>query len=267
MNAAFANPDDTPFKPFFVYSLLFHASLAIVVVVSAFLQHRGNPWGTVGGGGSGSVRVNLVGALAGIPMPNPSVVTDSRTVDPTKGLYKEEPKPKQPEPPTDAKKIPQFEKEKRPKPIVHPSRTFDRTTPTPDNAVPYGKGGVPEIPTGGGLEAPGTGGGIGMQGQGGGDFGARYPWYVEATTRRVDSNWDRLSIDPAARANRSLHCAVTFTIFRDGTIRDARVSEASGNASFDNSGLRAVLNSDPMPRLPADYSGTYITVTLDFPRK
>ncbi|PYU08001.1 MAG: hypothetical protein DMG33_02915 [Acidobacteria bacterium] len=33
---------------------------------------------------------------------------------------------------------------------------------------------------------------------------------------------------------------------------------------MDNSGLRAVLSSNPMPALPNDYSGSYVVVTFDF---
>ncbi|PYU65780.1 MAG: hypothetical protein DMG56_02490 [Acidobacteria bacterium] len=65
---------------------------------------------------------------------------------PTKGLHKEEPV-KPPEPKTDATKISKFEKEKR-LPPTRPSRTLDNKTPPPDNAVPYGKGGNPDLPTG-----------------------------------------------------------------------------------------------------------------------
>jgi len=41
-----------------------------------------------------------------------------------------------------------------------------------------------------------------------------------------------------------------FTINRDGTLKDARISESSGNTSYDNSALRAVLSSNPVTKLP-----------------
>ena len=273
MNAAVANSNDLSLRKFFVYSVVLHLSLALLMGASIYFQYRSNPWGGLGGGG-GSVKVNLVGSLAGIPMPSPSVPTESQTVDPTKGLYKEEPKPKPPEPKTDATKLPKFEKEKPPKTISHPSRVFESKTPPPDNAVPYGKGGAPNIPTGSGTTAGGSSGGastqgsggVAMQGQGGGDFASRYGWYIDATTRRIESNWDQFSLDPTARASRGLHCAVTFTINRDGSVRDVHITESSGNSSYDNAALRAVLSSSPMPPLPSDYSGSYVTATYDFPR-
>jgi len=272
MYAPVANAEELSLKKFLVYSLVLHTLLVAFVAVSAFVQHRGNAWGGIGGGG-GSVKVNLVGSLAGIPMPNPPVVSESRTVDPTKGLYKEEPKPKAPEPKTDATKLPKFEKEKPTLPPSHKSRTFESETPPPENAVPYGAGGTARIPTGSGTSpggsanvgtVPGQGGGVGVQGQGGGDFASRYAWYVEGVRRRIQSNWLQNTIDSRVLADRSAHCVVAFTITRDGTVKDVHISQTSGNLSMDNSGLRAVLSSNPMPALPNDYSGSYVVVTFDF---
>ncbi len=263
--SATASYDDFGIRRTMVYSLLLHGLLAAAILGSAFLRPRGNPWGGIGGGGS--VKVTLVGSSGGIPMPNPPVVTPSTAVDSTKGLYKEEPKPKTPEPPTDAKKIPQFEKNKRTPPPSRPSRVFESKTPPPDNAVPYGRGGQPNLPVGSGTNLGGATGPVSMAGQGGGDFAARYGWYIDATTRRIESNWNQWSLDAAARASSSLHCAVTFTINRDGSVKDVHITETSGNLSYDNAGLRAVLSSSPMPRLPDDYSGSYVVATYDFPRR
>jgi TonB family protein len=103
-----------------------------------------------------------------------------------------------------------------------------------------------------------------MQGQAGGDFAGRYPAYVAAIVRRISQNWLQSSIDPAARASRSIRATVTFTIMRDGTVKDIHIAESSRNASFDNSGLRALYDSNPMPPLPSDYNGSYVNVTFDF---
>src|SRR6266480_6553543 len=166
---------DQSLRQFLIYSVIMHASLAVVAVVSAYIQYRGSPWGGIGGK-LGGTKVTLVSA-AGIPMPKESVVTESKAVDPTKGLHKEEP-PKPPEPKTDAEKIRKFEKEK-PLPPSPKSRTLENKTPVHDNDVPYGKGGNPDLPTGY-TQAPGASSGVATIGQGGGDFGARYPWYVDA---------------------------------------------------------------------------------------
>jgi TonB family protein len=81
---------------------------------------------------------------------------------------------------------------------------------------------------------------------------------------RIYGNWQQWTIDAPARASRTMHCAITFTINRDGSLKDARISESSGNTSYDNSALRAVLSSTPVTKLPGDYSGAYVVATLDF---
>src|SRR5208283_1490347 len=123
--------DEISFKPFFTYSVALHFAITIALLIGVYIQRTAVPWGGVGGGDSG-VKVNLVSS-AGIPMPQPTVPTESATVDPTKGLYKEEPK-KPPEPKEDATKIPKFDKLKPP-PATKPSRVFENKTPPPDNAV------------------------------------------------------------------------------------------------------------------------------------
>src|SRR5260370_42500289 len=111
MTTAVANPEDQSLRQFLVYSVIMHASLALVIAISAFIQFRQTRWGGIGGD-LGGTKVRLVSA-AGIPMPKESVVTERKAVDPTKSRNKEEPKPKVPDPKTSATKIPKFEKEKQ----------------------------------------------------------------------------------------------------------------------------------------------------------
>jgi len=259
MSAAVANSIDKDLKPYLTVSGILHAVLLAAMILAAFLKFPGNQWSGVGGGGD-NVKVNLVGS-AGIPMPKPETVTESNVVDPTKSLHKEEDKPKPPEPPTKAEKIPQFEKNK-PLPPTRKSKTFENKTPEPENAVP-GHGGVPNMPTGVGS-APGNSPGLAIQGQGGGDFASRYGWYIESVKRRIQQNWLQNTIDPGVRAARVARTTMEFTILRDGTIKDIKMVQSSGNLSMDNSGQRALLSSTPLPALPPDYSGSYVRVTFDF---
>ncbi len=253
--------EDESLQQFLVYSVIMHASLAFVIAVSAYIQFRDNRWGGIGGD-LGGTKVNLVSS-AGLPMPKESVVTESKAVDPTKGLYKEEP-PKPPEPKTDATKIPKFEKEK-PLPPSRPSRTLENKTPPPNNAVPYGKGGNPDLPTGY-SQTPGVGSSGGsVQGQGNTDFTTRYGWYIAAAKRRVAPNWNVLFLDPSVRNSQTLHCVISFTIMRDGTVRNLRIAQSSGNSSWDNSGLRAIQSSSPFPPLPSDWTAPDVSVLWDFP--
>ena len=137
--------------------------------------------------------------------------------------------------------------------------------PNPENAVPGRNLGAASLPSGAGS-TPGssTTPGLAVKPEGGGDFASRYGWYIEAVKRKVQSNWLQNTIDPAVRAARTAHAVVQFTIYKDGTVKDIRVQQASGNLSMDNSGLRAIMQSNPMPALPPDYPGSYVQVLFDF---
>src|SRR6266851_4468215 len=258
MTTAVANPGDFNLRSYLFYSVVFHVLFTVAVLSASFFERRGNAWGGVGGN-LGGTKVSLVSA--GIPMPKESVVTESKAVDPTKGLHKEEP-PKPPEPKTDATKIPKFEKEK-PLPPSPKSRTLENKTRTPDNAIPYGKGGNPDLPSGY-SQTPGGSSGVAVSGQGGGDFGARYPWYVDAVRNRIRQGWDQNTIDPAVRAAHRAHAVITFRINADGSISNIRLFQSSGNSSMDYSAQRALQSLGSVSRLPNDYMGSYVDVTFDF---
>src|SRR5579859_4341098 len=127
-----SSAEDLGLRKFLIYSLIFHVFLVLWIAVSIYLQMHGPEWGGIGGA-EGSVNVKLVGPAAGIPMPSQPTVTESKAVDPTKGLYKEDPKPKPPEPKTPVEVIPTFKKEKT-KPPTHKSKVDEpsfRLRPTP----------------------------------------------------------------------------------------------------------------------------------------
>jgi protein TonB len=266
MNVALANTDEITLKKFLVYSLVLHALLAAAIAASIIYQYKGNQWlGT--GSTQGDVKVSLVAPeAAGIPMPKPEVETASKMVDPTKSLYKEEPKPPEiPEPPQPELKIPKFKDDLKPKPIVHPSKEFvDAPRDVPRNAVRTGQSGAPNIPTGYGTKPGNPNAGTNFIGQGGGDFATRYGWYIEAVRRKIASNWNQFEIDPGVRAARKAHAVMTFAIYKDGSVKNIRLDQTSGNQSMDTSAQRALLSASPMPPLPNDYSGSYVTVIFDF---
>jgi periplasmic protein TonB len=280
MSVALANTDEVTLRKFLVYSAFLHGTLALAIGLSAWYQYQGNQWTSVGGNLGDDVKVNLVPS-GGIPMLKPDVTSDSHAIDPTKGLYKEEPKPPDiPEVPQDALAIPKFKDQTPPKPVarsdkefkdeprkksvVHPSKVFEDLRPTPNNAVNYGKGGSPNLPTGYGNNPGQTTSGVQIQGQGGGDFATRYGWYVEAVRRKIGSNWNLFEIDPAVRSARRAKSVLTFTINRDGSVKNIRMETSSGNQSMDISAQRALANASPMPPLPNDYSGSYVNVNFDF---
>jgi TonB family protein len=240
-------------------SIGMHTVLSSLLLISAFYAARGNAWS---GGGGGAISIGVVGSLPGVPLPRPAVVSTSRVTDPTRGLYKAEPKPKKPEVIPDAKPLAQFEKEKKLAPTKR-SRLLEDTSPPPPGAIPYGQGGTPSMAYS--QFALGTGGaqgGLGMSGPAGGAFAQRYAWYVEAVQRRISSNWLQSTVDPSIRF--APRVVVQFQIFRDGTASNIQIVQSSGNASVDRSALRAVQDSIPFLRLPGDYSAPYVSVEFWF---
>ncbi len=178
-------------------------------------------------------------------------------VDTTKGLYKNEPAPKTPD--ESATKLPEFEKHKRR--ISHPSKVLEDNTPPPTGAIPYGHGGSPALPYTQFNMGSSTQGGMGFGGPGG-DFGKRFPWYVEAVRRRISGNWLQSTIDPGIQF--APRVVVTFQILRDGSTANIQLTRGSANSSVDTSAVRAVRDSSPFERLPSEYAGNNVSVEFWF---
>jgi len=239
-----------------------HGALIGLMVFSAYFSNRGESWG----GPGGAVSVGLVGSVPAIPLPRPEVVTPNRVVDETKGLYKTEPPPEIKTPPSpDVVPIPKFKlKPPPPKYVTRPSKVLENPTPPPPNAVPYGGGGAPNVPYTSFAMGQGsaTQGGLGFNGAGGGDFGSRFPWYVQAVQRRVSGNWLQSTIDPSVSV--APRVIATFDILRDGTITNIQITRSSGNYSVDSSAIRAIQSSSPVNPLPGGYSGSRVGVEFWF---
>ena len=259
MTTAAAQRTPDGFKTPLSVSVLLHCGLAVAVIFSVMHSHSGESWG----GPGGSVTVGLVGNVPAIPLPHPDISTTSRVVDNSKGLYKAEP-PKIEPPPPDALPIPKFEHIKPPpKYVTRPSKLLENPTPPPPNAIPYGKGGAPAIPTTSFAMGQGTTqGGLSVNGVNGGDFGSRFSWYVEAVQRRISGNWLQSTVDPNVYA--APRVVVTFTILRDGTVTNIQLTQKSNNYSVDTSAVRAVQASSPLTPLPAGYSGSTVNVEFWF---
>lgn len=102
---------------------------------------------------------------------------------------------------------------------------------------------------------PGVGA-AGITGLEGGNF--PYNFYLERMVTLIGDNWLR----PQTGAD--ITTVVYFVVHKDGTIRDAEIRKSSGSGVFDRASLRAVIESSPLPRLPAGYSGSYLGVHLTF---
>lgn len=227
-----------------------HGVLVALLLIAFPARHpRGEPWG---GPGGGAIQVSVVGSLPGVPLPRPAVVVEGPVPSESPGLF-----PAQAQRPKErATELPPFGEE------AARSRTARRESPPatlPPGAIPSGEGGPAAVPYTT-FQAGGAEGGMSF-GNGGG-FGTRYPWYVESVRRRISSNWMLSTIDPYVQwAPRAV---ITFEILRDGTVVNIQTLRSSSVASVDRSAIRAIHDSSPLDRLPADYRGDKVLVEFWF---
>ena len=273
-NPVIPRTEEIRFMPYITMSGILHGGLIVLIALSAYFHWNGNRWAGPGGGSENVTNVKLVGN-SGMPLPTPPSLNESNVVDPSKSLWKNDIKPEPPQPkqekivPPDLKNVPEFKtlekNNKKPPPPKKENKAFQPKQPNPDNAVPGPNLGAMKVPTGAGTQ-PGSSStpGMAIKAEGGGDFASRYGWYIEAVKRRIQTNWLQNTIDPGVRAAHTAHAVVEFTIYKDGTVKDIRISQTSGNLSMDNSGLRAIMSSNPMPGLPPDYAGSNVRVIFDF---
>ena len=133
------------------------------------------------------------------------------------------------------------------------------------DSVAFGEGGPVSGPYGT-FAAGGAKGGFGVTG-GGGDFGTRYGWYVQVIQRKVSENWLKYEVDPSIAGAERVY--ITFDVARDGHPFNVQVEQSSGIPSLDQSAVRALQRIDTFGTLPADYSGSKISVEywFDYSRK
>jgi periplasmic protein TonB len=232
-----------------------HLAFTVLIVVVSMLPGRhGDMWGA--GGGGDAIGVSLV---SNIPLPASSIQTQNVVANESKGLTKSQPQEKQNEP--DAIPIPDKTAKTKQKPVVSASKAKPKPEPEPEtNEVPFGQGGPVAGPYGT-FSANGAKGGFGFQG-GGGDFGSAYAWYVRVVQQKVSENWLKYEIDPSIhQANRVY---VVFDITRSGQPTKVQIEQSSGVPSLDQSAVRAIQRIDTFGPLPAEYSGSKVTVEFWF---
>lgn len=237
-----------------------HLTVTLAIIGYAFVAHGrgGSNWGA--GGGGEAIGVSLV---SNIPLPANPVQTQNVLATESKGLSKSQPKPAVEEP--DAIAI--AEKNAKKKPVKQPTATQRKPPPQPveeaNNVVPFGEGG----PASGPYSVFNSGaakGGFGFTG-GGGDFGSRYAWYVRVVTQKVSENWLKYEVDPRITSANRVY--LTFDIERSGRPTHVQVEQSSGVPSLDQSAVRALQRIDTFGALPADYSGSKVSVEFWFDYK
>ena len=99
----------------------------------------------------------------------------------------------------------------------------------------------------------------------GGAFGNRFGYYDQLIREKVARNWRTNEVDP--RVQTAPTVIVMFEIMRDGSIRNVRLLQRSGNPQLDNSCQRAIYDSAPFQPLPTGFERNSATIEFWFQLK
>jgi protein TonB len=243
-------------------SVLLHA-LAIGGLLLAGVAERASRlnMGDPHGGGLGGMMVNPV---ATIPLPNRGglenpVANDTESLVPEAPKPKAKPAPKVKAPAPNAIALNSEKAPKRPRDAGSQPNKF-RDEQKYDQSQLYSNAGARVNSPQYGL----TGGG-GVNVGGNSPFGDRYGAYAALIRDSVTRNWKTSDVNP--RLMTAPAVVVTFTIQRDGSVTNVRLSQKSGIEPLDISAQRAVWDSQPFQPLPADFPRSQADVELRFELK
>jgi TonB family protein len=236
----------------FIGSLFVHAWVVALLFFGWYWMNRAKE--TLGDLHPAGGPAYAVSPVHNIPIPqreapqNP-VANDTQSTVPTAPA--KQTAEKQPAPDKNAIEIPEKIKKQAPKPLHE--RHY--TQPAPQNQV-YSRS--PQALSSPMYSTPGGAGqiGVGPNSMLGNRFGA----YGELVRGRIAQAW-RTNGLPHSQAAPTI---VSFTVLRDGTVRDVRVTQSSGNPSIDNSAWRAVLESSPLPKFTVDIPYSEISAEFTF---
>jgi TonB family protein len=82
-------------------------------------------------------------------------------------------------------------------------------------------------------------------------LGNQFGPYARILRDIVASKWNTSEI--AANIRTAPQVIVTFTLRRDGSANNVHVTQSSGNPLLDRSGVRAILDAAPFPKLPPQF--------------
>jgi len=232
-------------KPFLT-SLTFHAllfgSIAAFTLISPTTEHLGDPKSM----GGGAVAITPVSK---IPLPsrdgreNP-VANDTHSVIPAKPEKVEKVKAQVPDP--DAISLKSKKQKKRLAEMAAAAQKYTALKEPKQNQV-YNRT-PPAAVSPMFSQAPG-GGNVGSGSNS--PFGNRFGYYERLLREAVGRNWHTEQFD--ARMQSLPAAVVSFEVFRDGSVKNLKITQSSGNFTFDQSAQRAILASVPLPPLPPQY--------------
>jgi len=243
-----------PLRGPFVAAILVHAGVVFFMFFGWFWLSKNRS--TIGDVNPGGGPAYAVSAVHNIPIPrhqappNP-VANDTESQVPVAPAKQTVEKKLQP-PAKDAFEIAEKKQKEAPK----QTRQQLYQQPTPQNQVFSHQQALSNPMYGG----PAGGGRVGLGPNTPlGDF--RLGWYAQAIRDRIAQNWNTNGLSSASQRAAAI---VAFIIMRDGSIRNPQIVQSSGNPTIDDSALRAVYQSNPLPALPPQIPENSITAQFTF---
>ena len=92
-----------------------------------------------------------------------------------------------------------------------------------------------------------------------------YEWYLIGIKNKIENRWSTLEVEILSGEIKKV--IIKFKILRNGRIERAEIERSSGFPPFDNSALRAVLSSAPLPPLPKDFIEDSLVIHFGFEYK
>jgi periplasmic protein TonB len=258
-----------------VGSLMLHLGVvgAIALYVLLIGRFHGGIWGNQESA-PGAIQATLVSSAPTIPLPSENKPTDNVLATQTPSPAPAPPAPEKTvqAPPPDAIPIPEKQKippkakqapqkaeapvKPQPQKNVTPTSTkHAQPVPNQQNRANYGEAAQTNIP----RSTTSNPNGNNPVAVNGGDFGSRFPWYVDLIRRKTAQNWLVQEVSPNTPAGAKVF--LSFVIARDGSPSQIRVAQSSGSSSLDTSCLRAVQRVDTYGPLPGGYDGSSLSVS------
>jgi protein TonB len=239
-------------------SLALHISAVAAVLAFSWASSRMHEaWGDLNSGGPGSVAVNVVSK---VPLPSRSGIVNPLANDSQFNVPSPPPqaKPQEKAPPPEPDAIPLQSRHAPKKPTYRPSysRETFRAQPDRPNQLYSSSGQALVSPMIGQTGSGGVGFGSGSP------FGTRFGNYAAILRQKVAENWRTSDVDPRIKTAPTV--IVTFTILRDGSVRDVRIAQRSGNSVLEYSAQRAIYDASPFPPLPSEYGGNDVRIEFWF---
>jgi protein TonB len=250
-------PQSDALGKYFAESVGLHAAIIGVIVLSGMWKLSGNNWGA-DHASSGSVGVTMV---TSIPIPHR---------DAPENLLANDSQSNVPQAPAPVKTAPQV-KAPDPKAIPIPDKILHKVSPKVQSntvyrphAAEYNPNQVySQTPQAASSQQYATKGANGIDIGPATVLGFKFGAYVGLMHDRIAAKWNTADV----RALPSQRAGITFTIARDGSVSDVKVSHPSGSFDLDTSAKRAVLDASPLPALPPDVPKNEATVELWFQLK